>query len=108
MPAARPYTVFMLLQATARWLALSREERHALYDNALMQVFNRFPSVRLSYFDASAFHRHCSDVLVWETTDMPEYRQAVDSLRAHDFLGQGFFDVIDVIPSVPDGWREFE
>jgi hypothetical protein len=107
MPA-RPYTVFMLLQATAHWLALDRAQRDAQYDSALMQVFNRFPSVRLRYFDASAFHGRCSEVLVWETTDMPEYRDAVDALRAHPFLGKPFFEILDVIPSVPDGWREFD
>ena len=33
---ARPYTVFMLLKAQAPWLALSRDEREALYDSALV------------------------------------------------------------------------
>ena len=107
MPA-RPYTVFMLLKASAPWLALAREEREALYDSALMLVFNRFPSVRLSYFDASPFHSRCSDVLLWETTDMAEYRDAIATLRQHEFMSPQHFEVIDVIPSIPDGWREYE
>jgi hypothetical protein len=104
--AQRPYTVFMLLKAHAPWLALSAEQREAIYDDALLQVFNRFPSVRLRFFDASAFHSRCSDVLVWHTTDMPEYRAAVETLRSHEFMS--YFESLDVIPSVPDGWREFD
>ena len=107
MPA-RPYTVFMLLKATAAWLALSRDEPDAHYDSALMQVFNRFPAVRLRCFDASAFHGRCSDVLVWDTTDMAEYHEAVETLRAHPLLGQRYFEIVEVIPSIPDGWRDFE
>jgi hypothetical protein len=104
----RPYTVFMLLKAHAPWLALSRDERDALYDSALVLVFNRFPSVRLRCFDASAFHGRCSDVLVWDTTDMPEYHEAVETLRQHALLDQRHFEIVDVIPSIPDGWRDFD
>ena len=105
---ARPYTVFMLLKANACWLALSRDERDALYDSALVTVFNRFPSVRLRCFDASAFHGRCTDILVWDTTDLPEYHEAVETLRQHALLDQRHFEIVDVIPSIPDGWRDFE
>jgi hypothetical protein len=107
MPA-RPYTVFMLLKANPPWLALSRDERDALYDSALVMIFNRFPSVRLRCFDASAFHGRCSDILVWDTTDMPEYHEAVQALRQHALLDQRHFEIVDVITSIPDGWRDFE
>jgi hypothetical protein len=106
--SARPYTVFMLLKATAQWLALSRDERDAFYDSALVLVFNRFPSVRLRCFDASAFHGRCSDILVWDTTDMSEYHEAVETLRRHPMLDLRHFEIVDVIPSIPDGWRDFE
>jgi hypothetical protein len=106
--AARPYTVFMLLKANPPWLALSRDERDALYDSALVMIFNRFPSVRLRCFDASAFHGRCSDILVWDTTDVPEYHEAVQALRQHALLDQRHFELVDVIASIPDGWRDFE
>jgi hypothetical protein len=69
-------------------------------------VCNRFPEVRLRFFDASAFHSRCSDVLVWETSDMPEYRDAVDTLRCDELLAKPYFEVLDVIPSMADGGRE--
>jgi hypothetical protein len=83
-------------------------KRDALHDSALMLVFNRFPEVRMRRFDAAGLHGHCTEVLVWETTDVAEYRDAVDSLHQHDFFGRPCFEVVDVIPSVPDGWREFD
>ena len=100
--------VFMLLKANPPWLALSRDERDALYDSALVMIFNRFPSVRLRCFDASAFHGRCSDVLVWDTTDIPEYHEAMQALRQHALLDQRHFEIVDVITSIPDGWRDFE
>jgi hypothetical protein len=102
----QPYTVFMLLRATARWRDLDADERESLRDSALVHVYNRFPAVRLRLFDASAFHGRCSDLMVWETTDMPEYRAAVESLRHHALLREPHFEVLDVIPSVPDGGRQ--
>jgi hypothetical protein len=101
----RPYTVFMLLRATGTWQALSKDEREAICDRARLKVFNRFPDVRLNFFDASAFHGRCSDVLVWEAGDMPEYRDAVDTLRSDELLAGPYFDVLDVIPSVSDAAR---
>jgi hypothetical protein len=102
MPAS--YTVFMLLQATPHWRALDCEQRDALRDDALSRVFNHFPEVTLRFFDASAFHGRCSEVLVWETCDIPEYREALDALRSHDLLGKPCFEVVDVIPSVGETW----
>ena len=104
----RPYTVFMLLRATPHWLGLTRDERDEIHDSALMLVYNRFPEVRMRRFDASGLHGRFTEVLVFETTSVAEYRQAVDSLQLHELFGQPCFEVIDVIPSVPDGWREFE
>jgi hypothetical protein len=102
----QPYTVFMLLQATPRWLGLDADERASLQDSALVHVYERFPAVRLRFFDASAFHGRCTALMVWETTDMPEYRAAVESLRNHPLLQGPNFEVLDVIPSVPDGGRQ--
>ena len=101
----QPYTVFMLLRATPRWLDLDTDERQSLQDSALVHVYDRFPAVRLRFFDASAFHGRCTDLMVWETTDMPEYRAAVESLRRHALLHEPHFEVLDVIPSVPDAGR---
>lgn len=107
MTAARPYIVFMLLRALPHWLALGRDERNAVHDSAFELVFNRFPAVRMRRFDAAGLHGRCAEVLVWETTDVAEYREAVDSLQQHELFGRGF-EIVDVIPSVPDGWREFD
>jgi len=104
----RPYTVFMLLKATPHWQALGRDQRDTVHDSALMCVFNRFPEVRLRRFDATGLHGRCSEVLVFETTDVAEYREAVDCLHRHELFARPCFEIVEVIPSVPDGWREFD
>lgn len=105
---SRPYTVFMLLKATPHWLALSHDERQAFHDRLSMQVFDRFPEVRLRCYDAGAFHGRCTDVALWETTDLPQYYFAVDALRDTEFFGKPYFEVVDVITGVEDGWQAHE
>ena len=41
---------------------------------------------------------------MWETGDLPEYREALDALRSHDLLGKPCFEVVDVIASVAEIW----
>jgi hypothetical protein len=91
------YSVFMLLKATPYWHSLAREERIAIRDAA----------VTLRFFDASGLHADCSEVLIWETTDMAEYRAAVEALQAHAFFGAPCFEVVDVIPTLAEEWPAF-
>jgi hypothetical protein len=101
------YSVFMLLKATPHWHSLAREERIAIRDDALSRVFNHFAAVTLRFFDASGLHADCSEVLIWETTDMAEYRAAVEALQAHAFFGAPCFEVVDVIPTLAEEWPAF-
>ncbi len=103
---SRPFTFFMLLKALPAWRALSRGAREALQDDTLTAVYERFPSTRLRYYDAAAFHGRCTDLVVWETTDLPEYYLAVESVRDSAFFRDLYFETLDIIPSVPDAWRE--
>lgn len=107
-PMNRPFTLFMLLKAHPAWNALGRPAQDALRDETLSQVYDRFPSTRLRCYDAASFHSRCTEVVVWETTDMAEYHFAVDSLRETAFFRPAYFDIVDLVPSVPDGWREFD
>jgi hypothetical protein len=61
-------TFFMLLKATAHWRALDADAQRGAFDDALMIVFNRYPELRMSRFNADAFHGRCSHVIVWEAS----------------------------------------
>lgn len=94
-------TIFMLLQATSSWLAMTPVTRHQFVEQTLRPVLGRYPRVRLRYFDAEAYSARTTDVLVWETSDDEAYRDLVDDLRETPFWGT-FFLVREIIPSIEE------
>jgi hypothetical protein len=98
----RPCTFFMLLKAGAQWRELSQESQRAVFDDVLTTVFNGYADLRMTRFCASAFHGRCTDVIVWETSDVTQYRAAVDALWERDFFGAPLFEIVDVIAGVED------
>jgi len=98
-------TFFMLLKATTHWRALDTDVQRAGFDRALMTVFNGYPELRMSRFNAGAFHGRCTHVIVWELTDgadVWQYEAAVDALHAQPFFATPLFEIIDVIPGILD------
>ena len=98
-------TFFMLLKATSRWRVLDADAQRAVFDAALMTVFNGFPDLRMSTFNAGAFHGRCSHVIVWELrdgTDVWQYEAAVDALHAQAFFAAPLFEIVEVIAAVAD------
>jgi hypothetical protein len=98
----RRYTFFMLLRSTARWRALALDEQLARHDALLSRVFETYPELSLRHFDSTAFAARCSDVLVWETSDVAQYHEAAQALRDGGPLGAVWFELVDVIPAVED------
>jgi darcynin-like uncharacterized protein len=104
----RLYTFFMLLQSTAGWRALELDEQHAHHDALLERVFESYPDLTLRRFDSAAFGGRCSDVLVWETSDVAQYYEAVAALRDAELLTRPWFEIVDVIPAIEDAGREHD
>ena len=98
-------TFFMLLKATPRWRALDADAQRAVFDDALMTVFNGYPELRMSRFNAGAFHGQCTHVIVWELhaqADVWQYTAAVETLHARPFFAAPLFEILDVISGVED------
>ena len=98
-------TFFMLLRATAHWRALDADAQRAVFDQALMTVFNGYPELRMSRFNAGAFHGRCTHVIVWELTDgadVWQYEAAIEALHAQPFFAMPLFEILDVISGVED------
>ena len=98
-------TFFMLLKATAHWRALDTEAQRGVFDDALMTVFNGYPALRMSRFNAGAFHGRCSHVIVWQLVadaDVRQYVAAVEALHAQPFFAAPLFEIVDVIAGVED------
>lgn len=102
-----PYAIFLLLRTMPAWLSLAREERNNKADEILGHAFkDKAISVRL--FDAEAFHGNCTDVAFVETSNLREYYYSMERLRDTAFFSTPYFEIVDVIPAIEGGFREFE
>ena len=98
-------TFFMMLKATSHWRALDADAQRAAFDAVLLTVFNGYPDLRMSRYNAGAFHGRCTHVIVWELrcgADAWQYEAAIEALHAQPFFGQPLFEIVDVIPGVED------
>jgi hypothetical protein len=103
------YTYFVLLRAMPAWLSLSREERRSLANQHLNATLARFQGrLTLRYFDAEAFSAPCSDVMMIETRDPQHHYFFMEQLRDSVLFGVPYFDVLNIISSIEDGYQAFE
>lgn len=108
MSQEAPFTFFIHLRATPAWLALSREGRAAYVEEAVRPIFARHPAVTARFYDAEAFSGRCSDMAVIEARDLRQYRFLIDALRDEAFFGLPYFEVLEIIPAVEDGYRDYD
>jgi len=102
------YVFFLLLRATPAWLRLSREQRRAKSAEHLTPLLAGNESVRMRYFDAEAFSAACSDVLMIEVDDPKHHYFFMERLRDSPMITIPYFEVEQIIPSIEDGYVEFE
>jgi len=98
----RPCTFFMLLQSTSRWRVLDAAERREVFDAALALVFNGYPELRMTHYVTGASRAGCSDMIVWETTDIAQYEEAIEALASTALFGARLFEIVDVIAGIDD------
>jgi len=101
------FTIFMSLRTERAWLALTRQQRQDFLATTVRPILARYPQVRLRYYDAEAFSGRCTDMAVFETSDLGAYQFLVDGLRDSPFLGLPYFAVVDIVMAVEDGYRAY-
>lgn len=101
------FTIFMLLEALPSWLSLDRTARGKIAEEALGASLSGF-SVTHRHYDAEAFSGRCSDISIFETDDLTAYYYVIERLRDSAFFAVPYFRVIDIIPTIADGYRNFE
>lgn len=104
----RTFTFFMQLKTLPAWLQMQRAERNAFIAQKIGPILARYDAVRLRFYDAEAFSGRCTDVAVWETTDLQQYYFMMDALRDTAFFAAPYFEVIDIIPAIEEGYREYD
>ena len=101
----KPFTVFMLVKTRASWLALPPPARFAFLDSDIKPLLGKHPGVSLRFFDIEAFATLCTDVLMWQVQDLPQYISLVEGLRETRFWDD-YFDVVAILPGVEDGYAD--
>jgi len=101
-------TYFMLLNALPTWLSMDRTARRAFHADVLAPILAAHPATRLRYYDAEAFTGRCSDIAVFETEDSQDYSDLVEDLRDTPFFGAPYYQVIDIIPAIENGYLDYD
>ena len=101
------YTVFVLLKALPSWLSLSRSRRNEIAGAAMSRALLD-DAVTVRHFDAEAFSSFCSDVAVFETSDMMRFYFVMERLRDSPLFAEPYFELIQIVPAIEDGFRQFE
>ena len=101
------WVVFVHLRTTPAWLALPRTERSRVAGAAFARALPD-DRVSLRYFDAEAFSGRCTDVAMFETQDPAASYFAIERLRDSPLFTIPYFEVVDIVPTLEDGFQAFE
>jgi hypothetical protein len=94
----KPYTILILLSATSKWLALSRNERAHFYENSILPVFLKDrSSLSVKFYDSEYFNAAVSDFLIVSTTDLDQYKRMIELLRDSAVYSMPYFTVKDIV-----------
>ncbi|ARU92627.1 darcynin family protein [Tatumella citrea] len=100
-------TVFVLLKTTTAWLRLPRKERNRIADRVMAEVLSD-GKVTLRMFDAEAFTTRCTDVAMFQAEDMQSFYYSIERLRDSELITTPYFEIAEIIPTIEDGFKEFE
>lgn len=104
----RKYTFFVHMSATKDWLSLSREERNIYFSETIGDIFSRYPTVSVRFYDCEAFTTKCSDIAVYETENLQDYYFLIEALRDSKVFTVPYFEMVDIFPAIEDGFEEYE
>ncbi|WP_151793680.1 darcynin family protein [Acinetobacter nosocomialis] len=105
---SRTYTFFIHLRALPAWLALSREKRAEFNAQKLEPIFEKYPTVKVRWYDVEAFSTKASDIAVFETTSLQDYYFVIDAIRDSEFCTVPYFEFVEIIPAIEDGYGEYQ
>lgn len=100
--------IFILLRTLPVWLALARTERAKIADAAFAECLKACPDFSFRYFDAEAFSGTCTDIMMVPVRDMTSHAFALEALRDSPLFSVPYFEIVDIIPTLEDGYRAYE
>ncbi len=63
------------------WLALAREKRAEFSAQKLEPIFEKYPAVKVRWYDVEAFSTKANDIAVFETSSLQDYYFVIDAIR---------------------------
>jgi len=108
MEHQKPYTVLVLMNATAKWLSITRNERSKFLEEELTPIFVRVSkTVNVRLFDSEYFHSSVSDFMIVSTTDLDDYKLLLELLRDTKIYGIPYFEIKDIIVGQENLFEDF-
>lgn len=104
----KPYTILVLMNATPKWLSLSRDERSKFVEKELTPIFVRVSkTVNVKLFDSEYFHGAVSDFMIITTTNLDDHKLFIELLRDTKVYGVPYFEVKDIIVGQENLFEDF-
>lgn len=108
MENKKPYTILVLMNATPKWLSLSRDERSQFVEKELTPIFVRVSqTVTVQLFDSEYFHASVSDFMIVTTTKLDDYKLMIELLRDTKVYGVPYFEIKDIITGQENLFKDF-
>ncbi|UZD92412.1 darcynin family protein [Cognatishimia activa] len=101
------WTIFVLLKVSTEWLSLSDDMRGEIADTSLREALVD-DRVTMRFYDAEAFAGRCSDIAVFEASDLQAYYFVMERLRSSALIAKAYFEVIDIFPALENGHQAFQ
>jgi len=108
MEKQKPYTILVLMNATPKWLSLTRDERSKFTEKELTPIFVRVSNtVSVRLFDSEYFHSCVSDFMIVNTTNLDDYKLLIELLRDTKIYGVPYFEIKDIIAGQENLFEDF-
>ena len=108
MEIKKPYTILVLMNATPKWLSLTRDERSEFVEKELTPIFVRVSkTVSVRLFDSEYFHSSVSDFMIVTTTNLDDYKLLIELLRDTKVYAAPYFEIKDIIVGQENLFEDF-
>lgn len=104
----KPYTILVLMNATPKWLSLTRDERSKFVEKEITPIIQRVSkTVNVSLYDSEYFNSSVSDFMIVSTTVLDDYKMLIELLRDTRIYGVPYFEIKDIIVGQENLFEDF-
>ncbi|MBR0555539.1 hypothetical protein J5J10_07575 [Ciceribacter sp. L1K23] len=97
-------TVFVLVRALPSWLALPREQRRRIGQEAVPVE----TGISVRQFDSEAFTTLCSDIWMVSVPSVRTLHAIMERLRDTPLFAVPYFEQVAILAAIENGWQRYE